>query len=124
MDERRAALEYDFRTRFQFALEQVGVDMGWGEALRLIRILRADPSSMLAASVEGWDYPLSRGDAALMDLYDLQHASKSSKRPKPYPRPYRAEGKKERRGDAAGRNAAEVLALLRPAVYETRSEHA
>ena len=47
--------------------------MGWGEAWRLMDVLLTDPSSHVAAAVAGWDYPLSREDITMRDLYDLQH---------------------------------------------------
>jgi hypothetical protein len=62
--------------------------MSWGEAVRLFRQLTRDWSSAVAASLAGWDYPLSREGIILADIFDLQHSSKSKKRPKPYPRPY------------------------------------
>lgn len=62
--------------------------MSYGEAWRLTMILMGDMSSQLAASVAGWDGPISRVDATLRDLFDLQHQSKSSKKVKAYPRPW------------------------------------
>ena len=87
--------------------------MSWGEAVRLVSILRADPSSMLAAAMEGWAYPFSRTEALLADLYDLEYAKAGVKRPKPYPRPYKAVKQSTRRGDVAGRTNAEVIDILR-----------
>ena len=86
--------------------------MGWGETLRLTRILRADPSSMLAAALEGWDHPVPRTDAILMDLWDLTYKAAGAKRPEPYPRPWK-QVHTERRGNAAGRTPDEVKAILR-----------
>ena len=62
--------------------------MTFGEAWRLTEIVLADPSTQVAAAVAGWDYPLSRGDITMRDLYDLQHTSKAKRKPKPYPRPW------------------------------------
>lgn len=89
-------------------------DMGWDEAIRLLGLLRKDPGSWLTASVEGWDYPLSREDAVLRDLWDLTLRLATNKSNKPYPRPFKADaGDNERHGNAAGRTPAEVVALLR-----------
>lgn len=63
--------------------------MTCGEAWRLLGLLAADPSSHVAAALSGWDHPVSREQIVLMDLFDLQHASKSKNRPKPYPRPWK-----------------------------------
>lgn len=67
--------------------------MDWAEAVDLCLILRADPSSMLAAAMEGWEHPISREALVLMDLFDLEHAVNSGKRkPKPHPgRPFRSD---------------------------------
>lgn len=88
--------------------------MSWGEAVRLMTVLRRDPSSQFAASVEKWDRPVSPEWAMLADLFDLQHISKAKKRPDPVPRPW-DKGKRHsttKRGDAAGRTRAEVVAIL------------
>ena len=86
-EEHRAAFEYDWRTRFQLSLRVVGHGMTWGEAWRQLGILGNDPSSCVAAEIAGWSHPIDRVSLILMDLYDLQHASKVKKAPKPYPRP-------------------------------------
>jgi hypothetical protein len=115
IQERRGPLEYDFRTRFHLPLSSIGGDVGLDEAVRLIQILRADPSSMLAASVEGWSYPLPRTDAILMDQYDLAYAATGAKGRKPYPRPFAVASDKDtqRHGNVAGRTPEQVKAILR-----------
>lgn len=88
--EHQGAFEYDWRTRFHIPASAVPAEMGWAEAWRMAEILVSDPSSMLGAATAGWQYPLTRGELSLRDLYDLQHVSKSKKRPTPYPRPWDA----------------------------------
>lgn len=88
MDSHRGAFEYEWRVRFHLPLSVVGRSMAWGEALRLTEVLLQDPSSWLASSMAGWQYPVARTDLVLMDLYDLQHTSKSKRKPKAYPRPW------------------------------------
>lgn len=115
IEERQGPLEYDFRARFHIGLSSVPDVIGWGEAIRLVKVLRADPSSMLAAAAEGWDYPLPRTDAVLMDLYDAQRWAAGDKKWKGYPRPDKSPNEtSSRRGNNAGRSGAEVIALLRP----------
>jgi len=58
------------------------------ELCDLIDDLMREPSSRLQAAVAGWDHRVTREWIALVDLYDLQHASKSKRKPKPYPRPF------------------------------------
>lgn len=80
--------------------------MSWGEALRLTKILRADPSSMLAAVGEGWEYPVSRTDLILMDQYDLTYAATGAKNRKPYRRPFKVSGESSHRGKPVPRSQA------------------
>ena len=87
--------------------------MTWGEARRLIAILRADPSTALAASMEGWKHPITRESLALADLIDLQGRSKAGKKWKPYTRPWEAKGETTQRGNAAGRSPEQVIEILR-----------
>lgn len=68
--------------------------MSWAEAHRLTEILLNDPSSQIGAKMAGWQYPLTRGELTLRDLYDLQHQSKAKRKPKPYPRPWDVAPKK------------------------------
>lgn len=113
IEEHRAAIEYDFRSRLHLPLSAVPDDVGWDEAIRLIGVLRKDPESLTASSLEGWDYSISREALLLADLFDLQQAAAGVKRPKPHPmRPWKQKGDVERRGNAGGRSPEQVKALL------------
>lgn len=116
IEERRAQLEYDWRTRFALPLTVVGSDaMTYGEAWRLVGILAGDPTSQLSASAAGWDHPWSHEAALLADLWDLTVAANTSgkSRREPYPRPWPTTGTATRtRGDAGGRSPDEVRAIL------------
>ncbi len=87
--------------------------MTWGEAVRLVRILRSDPGSHIAAAIEGWDYPFPREQAAAADLWDLEYAKTGPKTPAKYPRPWPEPAQKKRRGNAAGRTPEQAKAMLR-----------
>ena len=90
--------------------------MSWGEAVRLTRILRADPGSMLAAAIEGWKYPMPREVAILADLYDLEYAKTGVKNRERYPRPYEVnDSETTRHGRTGGRTPEQVKELLRTA---------
>jgi hypothetical protein len=94
-------------------VDQVGRKITWGEAMRLLTVLAADPSSHLAAALAGWSHPMSREAMILADLFDVQLASKSKKKPQPYPRPWVKKGMASKRhGDTAGRSRADVVAIL------------
>jgi hypothetical protein len=88
IDEHRGAFEYDWRTRFHLPLDAIPEAMGWGEVHRMALILAADPTSQVCSAISQWRHPLSWEGIALRDLYDMQHASKSKRKPKPYPRPW------------------------------------
>jgi hypothetical protein len=114
--EHRAALEYDWRTRFGLPLAAVGSDaMTYGEAARLVTELFRDPSAHTSSAVAGWDHPWSWAAVVGADLYDLTltvNSRKGAKR-EPYPRPWPLSKRDaRRRGDAAGRDPDEVRALL------------
>lgn len=114
IEEHRPALRYDWRTRFGRGLdESVPADIGWDEALDLVRVLRSDPSSMLATSVEEWDYPLSRTEAILADMWDLSYAKAGAKKRETYPRPFKQKtGTSQRWGKTDGRSRDEIVAIL------------
>lgn len=123
IDAHRGAFEYDWRTRFGKSLRVVGRSMSWGESLRLTEQLLEDPSSRVAVSVAGWDYPATRELLAVMDAYDLTHqiawvqGGKKGQRPKPYPRPW-PDQKKERIG-VPSVSQDQVLAALRLAGHDS-----
>lgn len=112
IEEHRGAVEYDFRARFHLSADSIGREVGWGEAVRLVRILRADPGSMIAAAIEGWEYPFPRDIAAAADLYDLQFAKTGAKNRTPYPRPWKQKGDVRKFGSTGGRTRAQVVEIL------------
>lgn len=114
IEEHKAALRYDWRTRFGRGLdESVPAEIGWDEALDLIRVLRSDPSSMLAAAIEEWAYPLSRTDAILADMWDLSYAKAGAKKRETYPRPFKQKHDTTQRfGKTEGRSREEIVKIL------------
>ena len=105
---------YDFRARFHLGLDSVPAVVGWGEAVRLVRVLLTDPSSATCAAVEGWRHPMSREALLLADLFDLQYASKAKKKPQPYPRPWPDPSERRRIGRTS-LSSERVRAILREA---------
>jgi hypothetical protein len=83
--------------------------MSYGEAVRLVGIVSADPSSHLAAALNDWKGPRSPEWLLLADLFDT-FARANYQRPSPYPRPYR-----DRESTHRGKTdmpRADVIALL------------
>lgn len=54
--------------------------MPYGEALHLLSALSVDPSSHVAAALNGWPHPLSREGFVLLDLFDLTNLWRTGKR--------------------------------------------
>ena len=91
--------------------------MPFGEAIRLLKILRRDTTSQFAASMEGWEFPADRSALYLLDLYDLTVAANSDRKqgkPKPHPgRPYKLEDRdRQKFGNTGGRSRAQVVEIL------------
>ena len=111
----RGAVEYDWRTRFGIGLADIGQEMSLHEAARLAEILLHDPSSEIAAAVQGWDYPISREALVNLDLFDLTLLANSDPRkgkPKPHGmRPFKSTNT-ERFGNTGGRSRAEIEEIL------------
>lgn len=106
-------MEYDLRSRFGLCLADVGARVTFTEASRLVTLLASDPSSRVGAALMGLDYPVSREQIVLMDLYDLTVRANSDPkkgRPKPYPRPWRSA---ETKVSKPGVSQEDVLAALR-----------
>lgn len=90
--------------------------MEWGEAHRLLQVLLSDPSSAIAAALQGWDHPISREALILMDLFDLDHQVAAGKRSvQPHPGRPKKPSATNRIGDAGGRTPEQVAAILRAA---------
>lgn len=95
IEEHKGAFEYDWLTRFQAPIGIIGTKrMTYGKAWRMVEILLGDMSSQIAAAVSGWSSPISRTDATLRDLYDLQYRTKAGRKAVDYPRPWDERGKK------------------------------
>lgn len=76
-----------------------------------MELLRRDPTTWTAAELEGWDHPISREALAIYDLFDLEHAVNSKRRPKPHPgRPFRSDAGGKKHGKA--RPMPEVVEIL------------
>ena len=111
-------LARDFREKFNISILDIGDKIRYDEAALLVVSLLKDPQSWLHATLAEWDYPISRDWLLLADLYDLQHASKTKRKPKPYPRPFsnaKRYGGKRKNGKV--RSEQEIRKLLRPNEY-------
>lgn len=115
IEEHRSALRYDWRSRFGCGLDESVPDaIGWSEAIDLVRVLRMDPSSQVAAELQGWEYPLDRLGWMLADLIDVQGQKAAGKKWKAYPRPLKPKTAVEHiTGNVAGQTRAETIERLR-----------
>lgn len=112
VDEHRGAVEYDLRARLNATLADVGVGMSYAEAIRLLLLVARDPTSQLAASLNGWNHPWSHEAMVLADLFDLTHMAAGVKRPKPYPRPWPDKRETRQLKPAAGTSQQTVHEVL------------
>jgi hypothetical protein len=89
IEEHRAEITYDFRSRFNLSVLDIGGSVSFHEAALLVSILLRDTSSWLCASYNKWDYPVSREWIVAAHTYDLLSMVNSGKgkKPKPYPTP-------------------------------------
>jgi hypothetical protein len=88
ISEHTAEFASDFRSKFGISYLEIGYSVSWLEAIYLTSVLMKDPTSWLQASLNEWDYPVSRDWMVLAHLYDLLATVNSKKKPKPYPSPW------------------------------------
>lgn len=117
IEEHRAAVAYDWRSRFHLPPTAIGDEMPWDEAIGHIRTLQADPSSAIFAAVAGWAHPMTREALLLADLFDLEHlvnADPKKGRPKPHSmRPVKHEDRQVQRiGNPGSRTREELVTYL------------
>jgi len=94
------------------SVEDIGKKITWSEAIRLTSVLLRDPSSWVQASINEWDYPVSREWMALSHVYDLLAMVNSKRKPKPYPTPWPDKGTSKLKPKKA-QYRSEVLQKLR-----------
>lgn len=82
IEEHRSAFAYDWRTRFGLSHSAIGEAMSFGEAWMLTLELVRDPSSHVAASVNGMQFPVTREWLAVRAMVDNFVAVKTQKRPR------------------------------------------
>jgi hypothetical protein len=107
-------LARDFREKFGVSYLEIGLSVSYLEAWNLVQSLLRDTTSWVQAILAGWDRPTSNEWAILADIYDLQHSSKSKRRPKRYPRPWPEQKKKIGGKNSTRRSSEDVRAILRP----------
>ena len=66
-----AELAFDFRSKFQISIFDIGRSVTYLEALYLIAILLKDTTSWVTAAKSGWKHPASREWIVTKDLFDL-----------------------------------------------------
>jgi hypothetical protein len=115
IEDHRAALAADFRQQFGISIYEIGESVSYAEAVDLVRALSNDPQTHLFADLAGWQYPYSRTDLLLADLWDLLAKVNSADDDAPrHPRPYSDNpGTRKQLGDTGHRSEAEIKAKLR-----------
>lgn len=88
ISEHPSEFAYDFRTRFNLSIFDVGYGLSFGEAVLLVAALLRDPTSWLQAATNDWKAPASPEWQLLARLVDVQTMSKSKNKVKPVERPW------------------------------------
>lgn len=90
IEEHPAELAYDFRSKFNLSIEDIGGDISLKEAAMLVGMLLRDTNSWLQAAKNGWQFPVSREWLVAAHTFDLLAMANSGKgkKPKPYPTPF------------------------------------
>lgn len=112
ISEHPAELAYDFRTRFNLSIYDIGESVSWSEAILLISVLMRDTDSWLQSAVSGWKFPVSRQWIVTAHLWDLLANINSKKKPKPYPTPWPDADTKKIGGTTKPQQSSKVRALL------------
>lgn len=116
-----AEITYDFRSRFQIGLEEIGDRISYLEAIYLASVLLRDPSSWLQAAVNDWKFPVSREWQVSVHTYDLHAAVNSKNKPKPYPTPWPEDGT-QKIGSTRNKTREDVLKQLAKMNPEKRDD--
>ena len=77
------------RQFFGVSIDSLGKKTTWRETVLLISALMQMPESRLQAKLSKWKHPVTREWILLRDIFDLQAAAQSKKKPKPYPAPWK-----------------------------------
>lgn len=90
IEEHPSELAYDFRSKFNISIEDIGGDVSLKEAAMLTGMLLRDTTSWLQAARNDWQYPVSREWLVASHTFDLLAMANSGKgkKPKPYPTPF------------------------------------
>lgn len=104
-------MAFDFRTKFQASIQDIGDRITWLEAVYLVAVLMRDPTSWLQAVSAGWKFPVSQEWMVAVHTYDLLAAVNSKNKPKPYPTPWPAPNE-ARVGSSKPRSRSEVIQRL------------
>lgn len=85
---------------------------GWHTVALIISMLLRDPTSWLFAACNKWEYPLSREDATLREIFDLVALIHSKRKPRPYPRPFSITDNEKQRIGSTTLPAAQAMKIL------------
>lgn len=90
ISEHPSELAYDFRSRFNIGIQEIGYRVPYSEAVLLAAILLRDPTSWLQAAYNQWKHPASLEWIMLAQQLEAFVAAHSKTKPKPIPMPWQA----------------------------------
>lgn len=88
IEEHPSEFAYDFRSRFNIGIQEIGYRVPYSEAILLCAVLLRDPTSWLQAAYNEWKHPASMEWMTLVQQLDAFVAANSKNRVKPTPMPW------------------------------------
>lgn len=89
IEEHRPEFAFDFRSRFNLSIEDIGKTYTYHEAFLLTIVLMRDSTSWVQAAVNNWKFPASMEWIMQVQQFDA-FVAVNSKNPKPTPMPWQA----------------------------------
>lgn len=89
IEEHRPEFAFDFRTKFNLSIEDLGKTYTYREAFLLTAVLMRDTTSWVQAAVNEWRFPASPEWIMQVQSFDA-FVAVNSKNPKPTPMPWQA----------------------------------
>lgn len=112
IEEHPAEFAYDFRSRFNLSIDDIGFSVSYREALLLTSVLLRETDSWLQAAYNEWQFPASKEWIMLVQQFDAFVAA-NSKNPKPTQMPWQAP-RRSGKPAVSQEKVREILDAMRP----------
>lgn len=113
IEEHPAEFAYDFRSRFNLGIDDIGTRISWREAYLLVIVLLKDSTSWLQAAYNDWSYPVSMEWVMLVQQFDAFAMVNSKRKPQPTKMPWQTPIKSGK-PQVSEKRVREILDAMRP----------